>query len=67
MLRYLIESSGAPQARVAVEAGIAGSTLSEILAGKRKLGIRYIPGLAAYFRVAPGLFIPRAPKERGRS
>jgi HTH-type transcriptional regulator/antitoxin HigA len=58
MLRYLIESKGIPQARVAAEAGIAESTLSEILAGKRKLGIKYITALAGYFKVDPGLFIP---------
>ena len=57
MLRYLIESRGVPQSRVAAEAGIAESTLSEILAGKRKLGIRYITALAGYFKVDPGLFI----------
>ena len=58
MLRYLIESRGVPQARVAAEAGIAESTLSEILAGKRKLGIKHVALLAGYFRVDPGLFIP---------
>ena len=58
MLRYLIESKGIPQARVAAEAGIAESALSEILAGKRKLGIKYITALAGYFKVDPGLFIP---------
>ncbi|MGP0063768.1 MAG: helix-turn-helix domain-containing protein [Isosphaeraceae bacterium] len=58
MLRYLIESKGVTRARVAVEAGIAESTLSEILAGKRKLGIKYIAILAEYFKVDPGLFIP---------
>ncbi len=58
MLRYLIESTGVPQARVAAEAGIAESALSEILAGKRKLGIRYITALAGYFKVEPGLLIP---------
>jgi HTH-type transcriptional regulator/antitoxin HigA len=58
MLRYLIESKGLPQARVAAEAGIAESALSEILAGKRKLGIKYITALAGYFKVDPGLFIP---------
>ena len=46
------------RAKVAVEAGIAESTLSEILAGKRKLGIRHVTILAGYFKVAPGLFIP---------
>jgi hypothetical protein len=30
----------------------------EILAGKRKLGIKYIRGLAEYFNVDPGLLIP---------
>jgi HTH-type transcriptional regulator / antitoxin HigA len=58
MLRFLIESKDVPQARVAAEAGIAESTLSEILAGKRNSGIKYIRGLAAYFKVDPGLFIP---------
>jgi HTH-type transcriptional regulator/antitoxin HigA len=58
MLRHLIESRGVAQARVAAEAGLAESTLSEILAGKRKLGIKYVTALAAYFKVDPGLFIP---------
>ncbi len=58
MLRYLLDSKGIPQARVAAEAGIAESTLSEILAGKRKLGVRYIAALAGYFKVDPGLLIP---------
>ena len=58
MLRYLIESRGVARAKVAAEAGIAESTLSEILAGKRKLGIRHVTILARYFKVDPGLFIP---------
>ncbi len=58
MLRFLIESKGIPQARVAAEAGIAESTLSEILAGKRKRGVKYIRDLAEYFKVDPGLLIP---------
>ncbi len=58
MLRFLIESKGISQARVAAEAGIAESTLSEILAGKRKLGVKYIRDLAEYFKVDPGLLIP---------
>jgi antitoxin component HigA of HigAB toxin-antitoxin module len=44
---------------VAAEAGIAESALSEILAGKRKLGVKSITALAGYFKVDPGLFIPR--------
>ena len=58
MLRYLIDSKGVTRAKVAVEAGIAESTLSEILAGKRKLGIKHVTILARYFKVDPGLFIP---------
>ena len=58
MLRYLIESKGVARAKVAAEAGIAESTLSGILAGKRKLGIRHVTLLARYFKVDPGLFIP---------
>jgi HTH-type transcriptional regulator / antitoxin HigA len=57
MLRYLVESKGVTRAKVAVEAGIAESTLSEILAGKRKLGIKHVTILARYFKVDPGLFI----------
>jgi HTH-type transcriptional regulator/antitoxin HigA len=58
MLCYLIESKGVAGAKVAAEAGIAESTLSEILAGKRKLGIKHVTRLAGYFKVDPSLFIP---------
>ena len=58
MLRYLIESKGVAQAEVAAEAGVAESTLSEILAGKRKLGIKHVTLLAGCFEVDPSLFIP---------
>jgi HTH-type transcriptional regulator / antitoxin HigA len=58
MLRYLIESKGVSRAKVAAEAGIAESTLSEILAGKRKPGIRHVTILARYFKVDPGLLVP---------
>jgi HTH-type transcriptional regulator/antitoxin HigA len=58
MLRYLVESRGVPQAWVAAGAGIVESTLSEILAGKRKLGVKDVTALAGYFKVDPGLFTP---------
>jgi HTH-type transcriptional regulator / antitoxin HigA len=57
MLRYLIESKCMTRAKLAVEAVIAESTLSEILAGKRKLGIKHVTILAGDFKVDPGLFI----------
>jgi HTH-type transcriptional regulator/antitoxin HigA len=57
MLRYLIEIRGVNQNDVAAETGIAESTLSEILSGKRSLGARHMPALARYFRVNPGVFV----------
>jgi len=58
MLRSLIEFKGETQARVAAQTGIAESTLSEILAGKRKLAVKHITPLARYFKVDPGLLLP---------
>jgi HTH-type transcriptional regulator/antitoxin HigA len=57
MLRYLIEARGTTQAKVAEETGIAESTISAILAGKRGLNRRHIEVLARYFKVKPGVFI----------
>ena len=59
MLRSLIEFKGETQARVAARTGIPESTLSEILAGKRKLAIKHVSALAKYssgsWAVAPRL------------
>ncbi|HEX3147305.1 MAG TPA: helix-turn-helix domain-containing protein [Gemmataceae bacterium] len=56
VLRFLIESRGATQVLVAKQAGIAESTISEVLAGKRKLNRVQIGRLARYFNVGPGVF-----------
>lgn len=56
MLSYLIEVRGVNQADVARATGIAESTISEILAGKRKLTRSHIGKLAGYFHVEPGVF-----------
>jgi HTH-type transcriptional regulator / antitoxin HigA len=56
MLRFLIAGRGTTQAAVAKEAGIAESTISEVLAGKRTLNRVQIGKLARYFRVGPGTF-----------
>jgi HTH-type transcriptional regulator/antitoxin HigA len=58
MLRTLVEFKGVTQAHVANETGIAESTLSELLAGKRKLAAKYITVLAKYFKVDPALLLP---------
>ena len=57
MLRFLIESKGVVQARVAADTGIAESTISEILAGKRKISQTVMRSRAAYFRVEPAVFV----------
>ena len=56
MLRLLIEAKGVTQAQAAKEAGIAESTVSEVLAGKRKLNRTQIGKLGRYFHVGPGAF-----------
>jgi HTH-type transcriptional regulator/antitoxin HigA len=57
MLKHLMEARGVTQTEVAREAGIAGSTVSSILSGKRKLSRDHVGRLARYFAVDPGLFI----------
>jgi HTH-type transcriptional regulator/antitoxin HigA len=57
MLRHLIEAKGTTQAAVAAETGIAVSTVSEILSGKRGLNRRHIEALARHFHVSPAVFI----------
>jgi HTH-type transcriptional regulator/antitoxin HigA len=57
MLRYLIEIKDVTQAQAAAGAGIAESTISEVLTGKRKLNRSQIGKLARYFRVEPGAFL----------
>ena len=57
MLRFLIESQPTTQAAVAVETGIAESTISEILSGKRELNRKHIETLSRHFHVSPAVFM----------
>lgn len=57
LLRFLIEQKRVTQAEAAAGAGIAESTISEILAGKRKLNRTQITKLARYFHVEAGAFM----------
>ena len=57
ILRHLIEARGVTQSEVAVEAGVARSTICEILSGKRSISKSHIGKLAAYFRVPPEVFV----------
>jgi HTH-type transcriptional regulator/antitoxin HigA len=57
MLRFLMENHGVTQAKLAQETQIAVSTLSEILAEKRRLNRSHIARLSRYFHVEPGVFM----------
>ena len=56
MLRFLIGNHDVTQSQVAKQSGIAESTISEVLAGKRKLNRAQIGKLARHFHVEPGSF-----------
>jgi HTH-type transcriptional regulator/antitoxin HigA len=51
MLRHLLEARGVTQAQLSQEAGIAKSTISEVLAGKKPFSRQMIRKLADYFKV----------------
>lgn len=57
MLAHLMESKGVSQAGTARATGIASSTLSEILAGKRIFTRGHILKLARFFNVAPAALV----------
>jgi HTH-type transcriptional regulator / antitoxin HigA len=57
MLDYLIGTHGVKQGDVASGTGLADSTVSEILAGKRKMNVKHIEALARYFKVEPAVFL----------
>ena len=56
MLRHLIEAKGVSQTEVSGATGIADSTISEVLKGKRSLNRTHISKLTRYFKVSPGVF-----------
>jgi HTH-type transcriptional regulator/antitoxin HigA len=62
MVRFLLESNGMTQAELAERSEIAESTISEVLAGKRKLSRRHIAAVSRVFRVSPSLFFPEKPE-----
>lgn len=51
MLRHLLAAKGVSQTQLSQDAGIAKSTISEVLAGKRPFSRQMIRKLADYFRV----------------
>jgi HTH-type transcriptional regulator/antitoxin HigA len=57
LLSHLIEARGASRSEVAGATGIAVSTISEVLRGKRMLNRAHIGKLARYFHVSPDTFV----------
>lgn len=57
MVRHLIDARGTTQAAVAAAAGIAATSLSEILTGKRKLSVKNAKALARHFNVPVDLIV----------
>jgi antitoxin component HigA of HigAB toxin-antitoxin module len=45
------------QSAVASATGLSDSTISELLTGKRKLGLKHIESLARFFHVGPAVFL----------
>lgn len=56
MLAHLLDARGISQTELAAGVGIAGSTISEVLHGKRKLRREHVGRLAAFFGVSPAVF-----------
>ena len=56
LLRFLMEQRAVKQVELARATGIAESTISAVLTGKRTLNRPQIGKLANYFHVSPGVF-----------
>lgn len=65
LLRFLIDEHALTLSALADATGIGISTLSEILKGKRKLGVTHISKLSAYFHVGADAFIDRRAARAG--
>ncbi|HEY1379403.1 MAG TPA: helix-turn-helix domain-containing protein [Gemmataceae bacterium] len=57
MLKHLMEAKGVNQSEVAQGANIAESTVSEILAGKRRISRDHVGTLARFFNIDRSVFI----------
>jgi HTH-type transcriptional regulator/antitoxin HigA len=57
MLRHLLDARGITQVELSSEVGIAMSTISEVLHGKRELNRKQIASLSQFFKVDPSVFL----------
>jgi HTH-type transcriptional regulator/antitoxin HigA len=56
VLEHLIESRDVSQREVSTATGIAETTVSELLRGRRPMNRRHIEALARFFAVSPAVF-----------
>jgi HTH-type transcriptional regulator/antitoxin HigA len=57
MLRHLLDVRGVTPSEAARGTGIAVSSLSSILSGKRRMNRDHVEVLAQYFKVSPAVFL----------
>jgi HTH-type transcriptional regulator / antitoxin HigA len=58
ILKFFIDDRKTNQRVVALGSGIQTSTMSEILAGNRKMNLDHMRKLAGFFKVPVGIFLP---------
>ena len=66
VLQFLIEDRNTNQRAVALGSGIAVSTMSEILAGRREMNLEHMLKLAEFFTVPVAAFLPKRQAPTGR-
>jgi HTH-type transcriptional regulator/antitoxin HigA len=64
VLRFLIDDRQTNQRAVALASGIQTSTMSEILAGRRRMNLEHMQKLATFLKVDIGVFLPAQKKRR---
>jgi antitoxin component HigA of HigAB toxin-antitoxin module len=57
MLECLIETHALARNAVAASTGVAESTISDVLAGKRRLGVKLIAALARVFKAKAAVLL----------
>ena len=67
MLKFFIEDRNTNQRAAALGSGIAVSTMSEILAGRRRMNLEHMQKLAAFFKIDVGVFLTKPKQPRTSS
>jgi HTH-type transcriptional regulator/antitoxin HigA len=57
MLEHLIESRGITNADLAAATDVPRSTITDILAGRRRISLSNVARFAKYFAISPSLFV----------